>query len=135
MAPVSSDSEEPAGATGYASQAAGDRAKVSEPAHKPATSSRHAAAQSLASIGSYLKDKVSSDRDVQRELVQVRKEKLELDRRASERADEELRMRKEREEKQMNAALAKEVLQVQGASLELRNAAESYLINLFSTKQ
>ena len=112
-----------------------DRGSVSEPKYSPSLSpakkSRSEAAQSMASIGSYLKDKVASDREVQAQMVEVRKAKLELDRRAADRADEELRMRREQHEKQSHATLAREVLQADGASEQLRNAAEAYLMKLF----
>ncbi|TBU42919.1 hypothetical protein BD309DRAFT_961921 [Dichomitus squalens] len=97
----------------------------------PSQKSRSETAQSMASISAYLKDKVKSDREVQAQLLEVRKAKLDLERRAADRADEEFRVRQQQTEKQANAALAKDVLQAQGASAELRQAAESYLISLF----
>ena len=46
----------------------------------------------MASISSYLKDKVASDREVQAQMVEVCKAKLELDCRAADCANQELQM-------------------------------------------
>ena len=85
----------------------------------------------MASISSYLKDKVALDCKVQAQMVEVCKAKLELDRRAADRADQELQMHQAQQEKQASAVLAKDVLQVEGASQELHNAAESFLMKMF----
>ncbi|EJF59914.1 hypothetical protein DICSQDRAFT_138125 [Dichomitus squalens LYAD-421 SS1] len=112
-----------------------DRVTVTDTRHVPSPTasqkSRSETSQSMAGISAYLKDKVKSDREVQAQLLEVRKARLDLERRAADRADEEFRVRQQQMEKQANAALAKDVLQAQGASPELRRAAESYLMNLF----
>ncbi len=145
--PLSSDNEQDDTPEGYESgdnvqklfsnSAATARATVSEPKYSPVPSpakkSRGDAVQSMSSIGLYLKDKVASDREVHTQMVEVRKARLELECRAADRADEELRMRQEQQAKQANAAMAKEVLQADGASQQLRHAAEAFLMKMFQS--
>ena len=109
-----------------------DRGKVSEPKHRAAQQSRSATAQSMGAIGSYLKDKVANDRTVQQEMLEVRKAKLALERRAAERAEKETQMRLAQEEKKTNLALAKEILASETASPELKKGAEAFLLSCFT---
>ena len=134
--PVSSDTESPSllhddedDESPSQESASAERGRVTEPKHQAARHSRSLTSQSMGAIGSYLKEKVEHDRLVQSEMLEVRKAKLEIDRRAAERADMEAKARQEQEEKRINLSLAKEILASEGASDELKARAEAFLMD------
>ena len=111
--------------------------RVTEPKHKAAASFRSKTASSMAGVGEFLQNKVAFDQrkfesDAERHKVfqTISREKLDMERRREERLEREAKLKEEDNNKQTRLSMATKVLEMPGASEELKSAAQQVLLNL-----
>lgn len=111
--------------------------QVTETKHKAAASFRTKATSAMAGVGDFLQKKVAFDErkfesDAQRHIALqlLSREKLDMECRREERLAREAKQKEEASDKQTRLAMATKILELPGASAELKLAAQQVLLSL-----